>query len=254
MKINGLNHLIQGYDERRDIAIPGDRAATIQFCIAHFQKLAANAIAKHGYFAVALSGGSTPKAIFEGLTSPENLPKMDWEKFLVFWSDERAVPLDNPDSNYHMAMEAGLIKAPIPVENIFPMETLGDIEANAKAYEQLIKDNVPNQRFDLIMLGMGDDGHTASLFPKTHGLHTTDRLVIANYIPQKTTWRMTFTYDCINEGSNIAIYLMGGNKAPMLKKVLEGPYDPDEYPVQKVGTPSNKALWIVDSDAARELV
>lgn len=235
--------------------IPGDAAKTIAFCAEQWIAIAQEAISKNNIFTVALSGGSTPKAIYEKLSSPEYNKRISWDKVLLFWSDERCVPPDDPDSNFHMAINAGFAKLPIPPANIFRMPAdSNDIERGAKQYEDLILDVVPKAEFDLVMLGMGEDGHTASLFPKTHGLHSADRLVIANYIPQKNTWRMTLTFKCINAARHIDIYIIGKNKAAMVKHVLTSPYQPDEIPIQRVGTPASKALWIVDQGAAHELM
>lgn len=239
------------YDERRDIAIPGNQLATIQFCREHFLFVAREAIKKQGYFSVALSGGSTPKAIFQTLKAKD----LDWSLVLLFWSDERNVPPTHADSNYKMAMDAGFDILPIPSNNIFRMRAEAEnLEESAIEYETLIKTVIPKKRFDLVMLGMGEDGHTASLFPLTHGLHAKDQLVIANYIPQKETWRLSLTFDCINEAEHIVIYVLGNAKASVIAKVLEGPSEPDQLPIQKVGTSSHKALWIVDHEAAEKLL
>lgn len=242
--------VIQPYDERRDIAIPGDQAATIAFTVSHFLDTAAKAIADHDYFAVALAGGSTPQAIYKQLSNPKNHKAIDWKKVLVFWSDERCVPLDHADSNYRMAMEAGFASLPIQPKNIYPMMTDEDPEVSALAYERVIQEVIPDSLFDLVLLGMGDDGHTASLFPKTHGLHPNEKLVIANYIPQKDVWRITLTFDSINAAHQSVIYVMGANKAKTVYQVLAGPYDPDSYPAQRVGTAEHKALWVLDHAAA----
>lgn len=242
---------MQAYDERRDIAIPGDLPATIQYSVDQFLSIAATAIERKGVFTVALSGGSTPKAIYERLAAKENRKRIDWSKVQLFWSDERYVPHDHPESNYLMAMEAGFSKLPIPSQNIFPIPIIDEAwDESAKIYEELILMNIPSKQFDLVMLGMGEDGHTASLFPKTHGLHPNKRLVIANYIPQKDCWRITLTFDCINSAHHISIYALGKSKASMIKRVLNNPYDPDTLPVQRIGTDSHKALWILDKDAA----
>lgn len=241
---------IQAIDERQDIVVPGGASETYAYCAQHFITAASSAIKDHGYFAVALSGGSTPKAIFTLLARDENRSKVDWNKVLLFWSDERAVPPDHPDSNYHMAIEAGLGKLGIPPEHIFRMPADYDIEANALEYESEILEKLPGGSFDMVMLGMGDDGHTASLFPQTHGLHVQDRLVIANYVPQLNTWRMSLTFPCINKAKTIVIYVIGKGKSEMLKKVLSEKHDPDQLPIQSVGTPAHRALWIADSDAA----
>jgi 6-phosphogluconolactonase len=240
--------VIQFFDERRDIAIPGDKEATIQFSVEHFIKVANESIEKKGMFAVALSGGSTPAAIFRLLASEENREKIDWSKVFLFWSDERAVRPEDKDSNYHMAMEAGFSSLPIKAENVFRMEAEDKIEENALKYENTILEKIPEGKFDLVMLGMGEDGHTASLFPQTHGLHAGNRLVVANYVPEKKCWRMTFTYKCINAAHHIVIYALGKAKAHMLEKALSEPYIPDMIPIQKVGTAENKALWILDAE------
>lgn len=239
---------IKFYDERRDVAMPGDKAATIHFCVEHFIYLANENIANKNSFSVALSGGSTPAAIFKALAQKENRERVDWSKVLLFWSDERDVPPNDKDSNYHMAMEAGLSDLPIASNHIFRMKAESDIEENALAYEKQITENIPNGVFDLVMLGMGEDGHTASLFPQSHGLHSGNRLVVANYIQDKKCWRMTLTFKCINAANHIVIYAMGKSKAEMLEKALAGPYIPDIIPIQRVGTLRSKALWVLDSD------
>lgn len=250
MKFN-FAEIIQSYDQRRDIAVPGPKETTIDFCVEHFIKVAQEAVADHGTFAVALSGGGTPKAIFEALA--KNPSRVPWKQTLLFWSDERCVPPDDPDSNYHMAMTAGLASMNIPPENIFRMLGEDIPEQAAQHYDLLINKKLPGHRFDLMMLGMGEDGHTASLFPETHALHTVGQMATANYIPSKKTWRLTMTYDCINRAKNIAVYVLGKNKADILTKVFNSHYDPDLYPVQKVGTATSKALFILDNDAAAKI-
>lgn len=227
---------------------------TLIFCVEHFIALCRQAIKDHGAFFVALSGGSTPKAIFNHLSSPPYDQMVEWSKVHLFWSDERECMPDSPDSNYHMAMQAGLGKMPIPPAQIHRMHTEERIEENADAYEQEIAATLKGRPFDLVMLGMGEDGHTASLFPYTEALKVQHRLVIANYIPDKKTWRMTFTFDCINQASHIAIYVLGDSKKKALAEVLLFPNQFDRYPVQNVGTVTRHALWIVDEAAAAELL
>lgn len=243
---------IKTYDSRRQVIIPGNDIETIQFCVEQFLSLAKEAIADHDCFAVALSGGSTPKAIFQGLLQSQNHTTVDWSKVLLFWGDERCVPKDHPDSNYRMAMEAGFSKLPVPQENIFPMPVEGDLKSNSETYGNLIIKKTSGI-FDLVMLGMGEDGHTASLFPKTSALHIDNQLVAANYIPEKNIWRMTLTYTCIHAARNIIIYVLGTSKAKMLKKVLSEPYQPDLLPIQKIGTASHPSIWIVDQEAATDI-
>ncbi len=237
------------FDQRRDLLVPGDGEATLHACVSHWVETGKAAIAERGRFCVALSGGSTPKKIFERLT-PDLL---DWSKVYLFWSDERSVGPEDPESNFRMAMDAAFEKLPIPQEQVFRMVAEADIEKNAQVYEENILKHVPDGIFDLVMLGMGEDGHTASLFPHTHALHTHEQLVVSNYVPDKETWRMTFTYTCINMARAITVYVLGDNKAGMVKEVLQGEHQPDELPVQNVGTPTNKALWILDQGAAKGL-
>lgn len=241
---------LQPCDERRQLAILSDKEATIAFAIEHFIAIANASIEQRGSFAVALSGGTTPKALFQGLSSQPHRHRIDWKKCKLFWSDERAVDPTSPESNYHMAMEAGLKEMGIPVENVFRMVAESDIEENALRYELTIKKELPHGQFDLVMLGMGDDGHTASLFPWTDGLHVEDRLAIANYIPEKKIWRMTLTFNCINAARHSVVYVIGEGKATILKKVLSLPYTPDDLPAQRVGTSTHPAVWIADEAAA----
>ncbi len=244
---------ITSWDARRDLVVPGDAEATIQFCTEHWLKVCNQSIDDHGAFYVALSGGSTPKAIFQKLTSPLYAHHIDWSKVHLFWSDERTVPPDHPDSNYHMALTAGLEKMAIAKNHIHRMQAEKDIDAHAHAYEVLIHSVLKNRPFDLVMLGMGEDGHTASLFPHTKALAETQRLVVANYIEDKKTWRMTFTYHCINQAGHIAIYVIGDAKKHMLKEVLCALDQFDRLPSQGVGTKEHRALWIADAAAASEI-
>lgn len=240
---------IYSIDSRRNIVIPGDTDTTILFAVNQFLDLAKKAIASKGTFFVALSGGQTPHAIFQELAK-NHQHSLAWEKVWCFWSDERSVSPTNNESNYFNALTAGLALLPLKKEHIFRMKAEESIEINALAYEELIKKNVPSGIFDLIMLGMGEDGHTASLFPETAGLHVENRWVIANYIPQKTTWRMSMTFECINHARHISIYVMGSGKKKMVQKVFNSDYNPNLFPIQKVGTSSNQALWILDESAA----
>lgn len=249
MTTQELKSKIRSYDERRNLSNPLGGDEMIQFCLEHFVSTAETAIHERGSFHVALAGGNTPKAIYQGLLEKNYKSRINWNKVYLYWSDERPVPPYDPESNYRMAMEAAFSKLQIPLQQIHRMQAEGNIEEGALAYEKLLQANLPEKSFDLMMLGMGEDGHVASLFPETHALHTKDRLAIENYIPQKEKWRMTVTFDCINRSRTIAVYLMGKSKADTLKRVLTGPYRPDHLPAQRVGSPSRKALWIADKEA-----
>jgi len=215
--------------------------------------LCKEAIKDHGAFFVALSGGSTPKAIFEHLSSPPYAQMIEWNKVHLFWSDERSCPPEDPDSNYGMAMKAGLQQMPLLKSHIYRMQAEEEIEKNAALYEKKILSTLKGRPFDLVMLGMGEDGHTASLFPQTEALKIQDKLVTANFISEKNTWRMTMTYPCINQALHTAIYVIGATKKTMLARVLLSSNQFEKYPVQKVGTATRQALWIVDEAAAAEL-
>lgn len=235
-------------DERKDVVVAGNEEESVAFAANHFIECAKSALELHGNFFVALSGGSTPKKIYQKLAS-DYKKAIDWEKVFLFWSDERAVSETDPESNYKMAMDSGFSKLKINPLHIFRMKGEGDIVAHAEEYESIIKKTLQGRHFDLIMLGVGEDGHTASLFPHTKGLTVTNRLVIANEVPQKKTWRMTFTYTLINSAHNIVFYALGENKQSILKEVLFK----EDLPASKVGTLLNKALWVLDKDAAASL-
>lgn len=241
------------FDERRLLALPGDHDATLNYAVNSWIKTAVRSIHDHGFFAVALSGGSTPKKIFEKLAQMPDV--IDWSLVYLFFGDERSVPPSDSQSNYKMAIEdSGLGKLPIRQENIFRMVAEKDIESNAAAYEAKIREKLGNRPFDLIMLGMGDDGHTASLFPHTKALHATKKLVVANHVPQKNTLRMTLTFECINQAHHICIYVLGASKAPVLENVLTSNFDFEKFPSQNIGTKTNPALWVLDLEASKNLL
>ncbi len=236
------------------IVISKDHADAIAFAAQHWIDSAKAAIRDHAAFYVALSGGSTPKEIYQALCHPPYRASIPWEKVHLFWSDERPVPPIDPQSNYRMAMEAGLKHLPIPKEQIHRMVAEEKIEENAQAYERLIKKELGDRPFDLILLGLGEDGHTASLFPNTAALEEKRRLVVANAVPRLNTLRMTFTYPLLNAAKECMIVALEEKKARPLKAALQpAPRDP-AYPVQRVGTKERPALWIVDPAAAKLLI
>lgn len=242
-----MKEQIHSYNERWDAALPGNKEETLIFAVEHFIEKANEAITERGKFAVALSGGSTPKAIFQKLSTSPYAEKIDWEKVYLFWSDERAVPPTDSASNYKMAMDAGFSSLPIPLSHIFRMKGEIDLDKSANEYEQQIRNICEDGVLDLILLGMGNDGHTASLFPQTEALLETDRLVVKNFIPQLKQSRLTLTYPAINRARSSVIYVLGEEKSDILEKVLNSP--PGSYPIQKVGTSKAKALWIADAQA-----
>lgn len=240
-------------DPTKQIVIPGNYEKALTFSTELFIEKAKEAIQTHGSFFVALSGGSTPKAIFEKLTSGPYKDLVDWKNIHFFWSDERCVPPDNKESNYHMAMTAGLEKMPIPKDHIHRMEAENNLEENAALYEETIRTVLKGLPFDLIMLGMGDDGHTASLFPHTKALGEKTKLITANYVPQKECYRMTMTYPCINQAKLAVFFVFGASKATTLLEVFSEKGQEDLFPSQNVGTKEHPALWVLD-DAAGSLI
>lgn len=235
------------WDARRDYVVLPSVEETIEFAVEHWMHSAAKAIQKKGRFAVALSGGSTPKAIYEKLVKED----LDWSKIWLFWGDERAVPPDHPESNYKMAMEF-FKKVPIPPSQIFRMIAETNIEKHAQDYEEKIRHVLGRDFFDLVMLGIGEDGHTASLFPDTLSLEIKDRLVSANNVPEKKMWRMTLTFPCINQSFHSAVYAIGASKEMIVPKVLDAAIE-SKFPASRIGTAEHKALWILDSQAAKNL-
>jgi len=204
---------------------------------------------------VALSGGSTPKLLFELLADP-NEPFRDqiaWPNIHFFWSDERHVPPDHPDSNYRMANEAMLSRVPVTQSNIHRVRSENPSAANAASeYEQILikttQQSLP--QLDLILLGLGPDGHTASIFPGSEVLHETERLVAAPWVEKFQTYRITMTLPLLNNGASVVFLVSGAEKAQIVKEVLEGP---EKYPAQAVKPTHGELLWMLDKDAAGEI-
>ncbi|HKV84774.1 MAG TPA: 6-phosphogluconolactonase [Ktedonobacterales bacterium] len=212
-----------------------------------------------GRFTVALSGGSTPRAFHALLAAPPYRDQVDWSIAQFYWGDERYVAPDDPESNFRMARETLLDKIPIHEAQIHRVHTeMDDPAAAAGLYESEIRQEFALAggalpRFDLIFLGMGPDGHTASLFPHTAALGVRDRLVVANYVPKLSTWRITLTEPVLNAAATMAFLVAGADKADALSAVLDGPRDPEQYPSQLVAPTAGEALWIVDDAAAARL-
>jgi 6-phosphogluconolactonase len=220
-------------------------------------RVATDAIAQRGRFTIALSGGSTPKNLYT-LIAANAGASVPWEKVFFFWSDERHVPLDNPDSNYRMAKESLLSRIPVPRSNIFPVPAGNeDAEAAAKEYEQTLQKFFASEnelpRFDLILLGMGPDGHTASLFPETPALQEKSRLVVANQVDKLKTDRITFTPPLLNAARCVLFLVSGADKAAALHEVLEGDAPAEKYPSKLVRPSNGKLIWFVDRAAASQL-
>jgi len=201
-----------------------------------FVELSKKSIKKHNRFTVALSGGSSPKAIFRLLATPEYSAKIEWDKLYFFWVDERWVPLDDEKSNAKMTFETLLDRVPVNQNHIFPMYKDGiEPEDYAKEYEQVIRNIVGDEGvFDFILLGMGDDGHTASLFPGESILHETEKWVDAYYLKSQEMFRITLTAPLINKAENILLVTFGESKKHALNEVLNGSHNPELYPLQLI--------------------
>jgi 6-phosphogluconolactonase len=218
--------------------------------------VAASAITERGRFTIALSGGGTPKPIYARLSTADYQDRIAWEKVHIFFGDERCVPPDDARSNYRMVCEAWFDHSHIPAENIHRIRGEDDPALEALRYEQEIAGLYRSARlpaFDLILLGMGDNGHTASLFPGTAALRETARRVVAQYVEVMTTWRVTFTAPLINAARHVAFLAEGAGKAQMLWNVLEGIYQPDVWPSQLIQPVNGELHWLVDAAAAAKV-
>lgn len=234
-----------------------DAAALARRAARYFVEMVGEAVAAQGCARVAISGGSTPKAAFEVL-GDGNQPwraRMPWEKLDLYWVDERCVPSGDAESNYHMTREALLDHVSLKPEHIHRIE--GELEPDAAAarYESELRnrfrlEGAEYPQFDLVALGMGADGHTASLFPGTDALHEQSRLATANHVPQKDTWRVTLTWPVIDRACSVFFLVGGADKAEILKEVFTGPLDPGRLPSQLIRPASGILTLILDRAAA----
>ncbi len=219
-------------------------------------KLAQTSIHDNGLFTVALSGGNTPRLLYELLAQEAFKDRVDWSVVHTFFGDERMVPADHPDSNYRMAREALLSHMPIPDENVHRMNGIGAAVTNAGVYEKELRKFFAGSewpRFDLVLLGLGKDGHTASLFPGTSALSEKHAWVVANWIDEFQSSRLTLTAPAINAAANVDFLVTGADKAQALATVLEGPSHPEQLPAQLIRPESGSVTWLVDRQAASKL-
>jgi 6-phosphogluconolactonase len=219
-----------------------------------FANDANEAISGRGAFFVALAGGTTPKNAYKLLALEPRRSRIDWNHVFVYFADERCVPPDSPESNYRMASEAFLRSVNIPEDHVHRMRGEDEPQKAARDYAELLIQTMGDQpHFDLIMLGMGADGHTASLFPETDPFTDNDRLVRAPYVEKFKTHRITFTPLVINNARHVVIATEGLPKAPAVYAVREGPYEPLVHPIQVVDPSNGRLTWLVDRAAAAEL-
>ena len=245
---------------KAEILVLKDASAIAARAADELVRIASNAVTQSGIFSVALAGGSTPKTLYNLLvTDPRLRSAVSWDKMSVFFGDERHVAPDHPDSNYKMAWDSMLSKAPLKPEQISRIKgEYADTEKAALEYEQEIRRRFRLNagefpRFDLIFVGMGNDGHALSLFPGTRALHETKRIVTRNWVGKFYTERITLTAPAANHAANVIFMVAGADKAAALKGVLEGPYEPEQLPSQLLQPVNGKLLWLVDTAAGAML-
>ncbi|HTE47118.1 MAG TPA: 6-phosphogluconolactonase [Gemmatimonadaceae bacterium] len=252
----------------KDVASPlvnvfADAAALAAASAERFVDAADHAISDHAQFVVALSGGSTPRPTFELLAREPLASRVNWSRVHVVWGDERCVPPTSAESNYRMAREALLNHVPIPQKNIHRMNGEDDPERAAASYEATLRTLFrtsngppsfePGKNIDLALLGLGDNGHTASIFPGSAIVDERTRWVISEFVPDASMWRTTMTAPLLNASAEILFLVSGGAKASVLRQVLEGPRKPHQLPAQLIAPTHGRIQWLVDSAAAAEL-
>jgi 6-phosphogluconolactonase len=230
----------------RSIQVVGDADA---IAAAAAEKIISIADGK-GDFSIALARGSTPKTLYQLLAREDYSKRMRWKDWRVYFGDERCVPPGHPESNYRMACEALLDQVPIPEGQVFRMKGEGEPEEAAKDYGRLLKQDFGDGGLDVVLLGMGEDGHTASLFPDTAALDEKDHRCVANYVEKLKTWRVTMSVPFINRARQIIVMVSGAAKARRIEQVLQGPSDPHTLPIQMIDPVEGEMLWLMDAAAA----
>ena len=235
---------------RADLAVLPSAAALADAAAGRFVATAGEAIASRGQFIVALSGGSTPRDTYLRLGTGALVSKVMWSRVQVLWGDERCVPPHDVESNYRMARETLLDRVPVPAENVHRIHGEDDPTIAAADYETTLRALL---RIDLVLLGLGEDGHTASLFPGSPAVHEQTRWVLAARAPAAAVWRITLTPAVINAAAEVLFLVSGGGKAGILRRVLEGPRRLQELPAQAIAPSNGRLRWCVDTAAAAEL-
>lgn len=233
-----------------DLEAISHRAASI------FVKIMRNAIDRKGRFVVAISGGLTPRSLYDLLATEEYRHQIDWEKVHFFWVDERCVPKDREESNFKVSFGSVLSKVSMPVGNIHRIKGEEDPEKAAKDYEKEIRgffDTGDWPVFDLIILGMGADGHTASLFPGSKSLEERERLAVPVYLEEPKINRITLTLPVLNHASQILFLVSGRSKATVLSEVLRDGHNRDRYPAGLINPIHGDLIWLIDQEAADKL-
>ena len=247
------------HQSKSEIQVFTDNAELTRTAATYFLHHASGAIETRGQATIALAGGSTPKALYSLLASPPYHNQLDWGKVHLFWGDERHVPPDHQESNFRMAQQTMLGRLPVPAAQIHRMKgERPDAQEAADEYESLLQSHfklAPPQvpQLDLVLLGLGPDGHTASLFPGTTAVHEHERWVAAPWVEKLHTYRITMTPVLLNQASHIVFLVSGQDKSIALRAVLEGPSQPEEFPAQVIRPVHGKVTWFLDNAAARDL-
>jgi 6-phosphogluconolactonase len=245
--------------DRTKVKIFADPQLLARAAVEQFVYIAAQAIQAHGIFTAALSGGSTPHLLYRLLGSEPFSEQVDWLNTHFFWGDERCVPPDHPESNYLKAQKDLLDHIPVLEENIHriqaelpPQKAAEDYEETLLRFFSSMTDNEDREQasFDLVLLGMGDDGHTASLFPGTEVIHEETHWVKALYVDKLAAWRITLTPAILNRAKHILFLAAGAGKSYTLQRVIYGSYQPDRYPAQIIRADNGELVWMVDEAAA----
>jgi 6-phosphogluconolactonase len=239
-----------------EIVICADAGALARKAAEQFVARSNKAVAHSGRFTVALSGGSTPKALYSRLASVQFRDRVDWSRTHLVWGDERCVPPDHPESNFRMVQETLLARITMPPENIHRMLAEKEPGEAAVAYESELKsffglENGEWPCFDLIFLGLGEDGHTASLFPGSKVLDESERLVAGVYVEKLESCRLTLTLPVINAAAQVTFLVSGTSKAKIVREILGSDGASFNYPAAKVRPSEGQLTWMIDSDAAR---
>lgn len=244
----------------REIRILADGAAIAKRAAQEFVQAAASAVGEKGSFNISLAGGSTPKALYSLLVNEPTLSsQVPWDKMHLFFGDERHVPPIHPDSNFRMATEAMIAKSPMKPEQVTRIKgEYPDADRAALEYEKALREyfklkNGEYPRFDLVLVGMGNEGHTLSLFPGTKALHADGRIAVRNWVGKLYAERITLTAPAASNAARVIFMVTGADKAPALKAVLEGPFEPEQLPAQLLQPKNGKLLWLVDTAAGSML-
>lgn len=238
-----------------EVAVLPDAVSLARAAAGEFARSAREAVADRGVFRVVLTGGSTPRATYRLLARGANGRGLSWDRVRFFWGDERCVPPDHESSNYRMARKTLLAALAIPPRRVFRIKGEADPAAAARAYEDIVRREFRGRpaRFDLVMLGLGEDGHTASLFPGTGALRESGRLVVPNYVPRLDEWRVTMTYPAINAARRVIFLVSGREKSGPVEKILKKRRGWRVLPASAVSPRRGTLLWLLDEAAASKI-